>query len=97
VEGISLGLYTFKEYKTKKNGSPDKVIDGFTILVESNKEYVAIKDATKASEILNRAVYLVRDLVSRPANSATLLFWPGQHRLLQKSTDLNAGCLELSR
>jgi leucyl aminopeptidase len=74
LEGISLGLYTFKEYKTKKDGSPDKVIDGFTILVESNKEYVAIKDATKASEILSRAVYLVRDLVSRPANSATPAF-----------------------
>ena len=74
VEGIFLGLYTFKEFKTKKNETLDKVIDGFTILAESKKEYAAFSDAAHAAEILTRAVYLVRDLVSRPANSATPAF-----------------------
>ena len=74
VEGIFLGLYTFKEFKTKKNETLDKVIDGFTILAESKKEYAAFRDAAHAAEILTRAVYLVRDLVSRPANSATPAF-----------------------
>jgi leucyl aminopeptidase len=74
VEGMYLGLYTFKEFKSKKDETKDKVIDGFTILCESKKECPAFRHAAHAAEILSRAVYLVRDLVSRPANSATPAF-----------------------
>jgi len=74
VEGICLGLYTFKEFKTKKDGKQNKGIDGFTILAKSKKECDAFRNAASAAEILSRAVHLVRDLVSRPANSATPAF-----------------------
>jgi leucyl aminopeptidase len=74
VEGLCLGLYTFKEYKTKKDESPDKVIDEVIILAESSRECIAFKHAIHAAEILSKAVCTVRDLVSRPANSATPTF-----------------------
>jgi leucyl aminopeptidase len=90
VEGICLGLYTFKEYKTKKEGSPDKVIDGFTILAENSRECPAFREAAHSAEIMSRAVYLVRDLVSRPANSATPTFLASTARTIAKKHRL--GC-----
>ena len=74
VEGICLGLYSFRKFKTKKDGALEKVINGFTILAENKKECTTFGDAVHAAEILGRAVSLVRDLVSMPANSATPSF-----------------------
>jgi len=90
VEGICLGLYAFKEFKTKKDGTQDKGIDRFTILAESKKECAAFRDAVHAAEILSRAVYLVRDLVSRPANSATPDFLARTAQIIAKKYRL--GC-----
>jgi leucyl aminopeptidase len=90
VEGICLGLYNFKEYKTKKNETPDKVIDGFTILSETSREWAVFRNAAHSAEILTRAVYLVRDLVSRPANSATPTFLASTAQTVAKKHKL--GC-----
>ncbi len=71
VEGVCLGLYSFKQCKTKKEAGHNKVIEGFTILAEGTPEYAVLKKAVPAAEIISTAVNLVRDLVNLPANRAT--------------------------
>ncbi len=74
VEGIFLGLYAFDEFKTDSEKKKKKVIESCTILAENRQELVKIHDAAHKARALAEGVYLARDLVSRPANSATPTF-----------------------
>ena len=71
VEGVMLGLYQFKEFKTKSNGNGDKPIAACTLLAGSAAELAGAKKGAAHAEAVSRAVCLARDLVNRPANTAT--------------------------
>ena len=70
AEGIFLGLYKFTAFKTidKDEDSPFK---GFTIIDDREDVITIIKASMKIAEIISRAVYFVRDMVSMPANEMT--------------------------
>ncbi|MBN1380831.1 MAG: leucyl aminopeptidase [Deltaproteobacteria bacterium] len=70
TEGILLGLYQFTPYKTLDR---DKIkdVESLTIVCEDNKSYEISKAAVKSSQIIAKAVYFVRDIVSRPGNNMT--------------------------
>lgn len=71
VEGVCLGLYSFKQFKTKNEERHGKEIKGVTILAEGRNEYTTFKKAVSSAEILSNAVKLTRDFVNQPSNKAT--------------------------
>ena len=71
VEAITLGLYQFKEYKTKNNGNGDKAFKACTLLAGTAAGLAAAKKGAAYAQALSKAVCLARDLVSRPSNAAT--------------------------
>jgi len=70
VEGALLGLYQFREFKTR-NSNNAKKIDACTLLAGDARELREAKKGARRAEIISAAVYTARDLVSRPGNSAT--------------------------
>jgi leucyl aminopeptidase len=70
VEGVFLGLYQFTHFKTLERNKI-KELDRFTLVCADKGEVEKAKTAVKAAEIISRAVYFVRDLVSMPANEMT--------------------------
>ncbi len=70
VEGAILGLYRFMPYKTLEEDGKKEPVD-FTI-VEGNPGLLEdIREGARTAEIISRAVYLTRDLVSTPSNDMT--------------------------
>jgi len=70
VEGIYLGLYQFTEFKTEER-ERIKEVEGVYLVIPDEKRISHIQKAADAAEIISKAVYLTRDLVSRPANRKT--------------------------
>ena len=70
VEGIYLGLYQFNEFKTEERGKI-KDVERVHLVTPEEKRISPIQKAVDAAEIVSKAVYLTRDLVSRPANRKT--------------------------
>jgi leucyl aminopeptidase len=70
VEGIYLGLYQFTELKTEDR-EKIKEVQQVNLVTPDEKRISHIQEAVKAAEIISKAVYLTRDLVSRPANRKT--------------------------
>ena len=70
VEGIYLGLYQFTEFKTEER---DKIkeVEQVHLVTPDEKRISHIQKAVDTAEIISKAVYLTRDLVSRPANRKT--------------------------
>jgi leucyl aminopeptidase len=70
VEGLYLGLYQFNEFKTEQR---DKIkeVERVDLVIAEEKTIQRIRKAVDAAEVISRAVYLVRDLVSRPSNRKT--------------------------
>ena len=71
VEGVLLGLYQFKEFKTKNNGNGDKPLTVCTLLAGTAAELDGAKKGASHAQAVSRAVCLARDLVNRPSNTAT--------------------------
>ncbi|MBN2109152.1 MAG: leucyl aminopeptidase [Deltaproteobacteria bacterium] len=71
VEGVMLGLYQFKEYKTKNNGTGGKPLTLCTLLAGKAAGLAGAKKGAAQAEAVSRAVCLARDLVNRPSNTAT--------------------------
>ena len=88
AEGALLGVYQFKEFMTKKNNGGDKKITTLTLLVNTARELAAAQDGAKKAEVTAEAVYLARDLVSRPGNNATPSFLAGTAREIAKKSGL---------
>ena len=74
VEGAVLGLYTFTVCKSPQEQKERKEITTVTILSPSVPETVQVRKAALKAEIIAEGVFVARDLVSRPANSATPAF-----------------------
>lgn len=70
VEGVLLGLYRFTPYKTLENDKKSEISE-FIITGEDQKKLKQIRASAKKAEIVSRAVYLTRDLVSAPSNEMT--------------------------
>lgn len=70
VEGIHLGLYQFTEFKTEERENI-KEVKKANLVLSDEKRLSQVQESVNAAEIISRAVYLTRDLVSRPANRKT--------------------------
>jgi len=70
VEGICLGLYQFSELKTEGR-EKIKEVRQVHLVTPDEKRISRIQEAVEAAEMISKAVYLTRDLVSRPANRKT--------------------------
>ncbi|MCX5844205.1 MAG: hypothetical protein NT022_10775, partial [Deltaproteobacteria bacterium] len=70
VEGAVLGLYQYTNYKTvdkDKKGDPKE----FTIVEERENICEIIRSAAESVEIVTKAVFFARDMVSAPGNEMT--------------------------
>jgi len=65
TEGILLGLYHFKKYKTKYEA---KEITDVTIIAKNEDEIAKIKDGIDLGVILAESTILARDLTNEPGN-----------------------------
>ncbi len=65
TEGILLGSYEFKKFKTKKEDKPVKQVNFVA------KNLKKIKKGIQVGEIISKYVSLARDLVNDPANHVT--------------------------
>ena len=74
VEGAMLGLYRFTPYKTLEEDKKGE-IGKFTISEDRPELLDDIKSGAKTAEIISRAVYCARDLVSTPSNDMTPQSW----------------------
>jgi len=70
VEGALLGLYRFTPYKTLEEDKKGEINE--CIIVEDRPELLEdIKKGAQTAQIISRAVYCARDLVSTPPNDMT--------------------------
>jgi len=70
VEGVLLGLYQFTNFKTADKKEERKV-RAFTLLAAGDSEARRMKAAAQRAEIVSKAVWYARDLVSTPSNEMT--------------------------
>jgi leucyl aminopeptidase len=69
AEGALLGLYQYTPYKTVDREAI-KEMDQLNIIVEG-KEFSLVENEVKKTQIIVKAVYFARDLVSAPSNAMT--------------------------
>ncbi len=70
VEGVLLGLYRFTPYKTVDEDTKGELTD--LIIVENRPGALEdVESGAQRAEIISRAVYCARDLVSTPSNDMT--------------------------
>ncbi len=70
IEGILLGLYRFTSYKTREEGSKGEITE--IIIAEERADLLEeIRKGAQTAEIISRAVYHARDLVTTPSNDMT--------------------------
>ncbi|UCD70944.1 MAG: leucyl aminopeptidase [Syntrophobacterales bacterium] len=70
IEGIYLGLYRFTEFKTEEMEKIKKV-EQVHLVTPDERGISRIQKTVDTAEAISQAVYLARDLVSRPANRKT--------------------------
>ncbi len=70
AEGTLLGLYRFTPYKTLEEDKKGEITD-LTIVENRPKLRERIKKEVQRTQIVSRAVYCSRDLVSTPSNDMT--------------------------
>jgi leucyl aminopeptidase len=68
---VVLGLYQFTTFKTKEKDKKQH-LNEFTVIDESEKNVNVIRSASKNAEIIAKAVYFARDMVSAPGNAPAL-------------------------
>lgn len=94
VEGILLGLYKFKEFKSPEKGNVGKEVSAVTILVKDSDELKEARSEAKRAESVARGSIIARDLVSRPGNSATPTFLANTARKIAKKHGLTCRVLD---
>ena len=70
VEGVTLGTYKFRSFKTKDDEETAELAE-FNLWFQGQTSMDAVKKAVREAEIVSRAVWFARDLVSAPANVMT--------------------------
>lgn len=74
IQGLLLGEYEFKKYKSKKVDEVEqveKVVEEVTIVVKTANELIKTKEEAEKAEIYCQAVFLARDLVNEPSSLTT--------------------------
>ncbi len=95
-EGALLGLYTFRQYKTaSENG--DKVQFKQITICTVGEHSTAVAAAIRDAEILCAGVYLARDLVNHPGNTATPTYLADTARRIAKTCGLACSVLDQNK
>ncbi len=91
TEGAILSLYDFTEYRTEKK-EEIKRVDEIAVLIEKeNKEIKkGLDDGIKISE----AVYLARDMINHPSNTATPTYLSEQAKRVARKSGIKCRILE---
>ncbi len=74
IEGVLLGLYEFRMFKSRQNEDDKKDIRVCNILIKNSKDSKKVRAEVKRTEAVVSGVYVARDLVSMPGNKATPSF-----------------------
>jgi leucyl aminopeptidase len=82
IIGAELGLYVFKDLKSKKEA--DQIIERLTICIPGDADAKATEKALQAGRKIATGVYTTRDLVNWPSNIATPTF------LAEKASQIGA-------
>jgi leucyl aminopeptidase len=91
TEGTILSLYDFTEYRTEKR-EEIKRVDEIAILIEKENREIkkGLDDGIKISE----AVYLARDMINHPSNTATPTYLSEQAKRVAKKSGIKCRILE---
>ncbi|MBI67427.1 MAG: leucyl aminopeptidase [Chloroflexi bacterium] len=70
AEGVTLGLYEFKNYQSKKSESSSngKSLESFTLIEQDEGRIGALKSGVVKGSIISASALLARNLVNEPAN-----------------------------
>ncbi len=71
VEGVLLGLYTFRMYKHSEQTSNGKDVSQIAVLTESSTDTASIERAIEEGQALAEATNFARNLVNEPPNVLT--------------------------
>jgi leucyl aminopeptidase len=93
AEGAVLGLYKFDQYKSK-NKDNNNEIKQITLIADSEKELKEVKQEVKKAETVCEAVYLARDLVSSPGNTATPTYLANRAKAVSKKSRLSCRIID---
>ena len=74
TEGVILGLYEFKKYKSGPRESPNGRLERVRFVAESDKAQREFAEGARRGDVLGRATCLARDLVNEPAITCTPRF-----------------------
>ena len=91
TEGGILSLYDFTSYRTEKREEIKK-IDEIALLIEKESKEIkkGLDDGVKISE----AVYLARDMINHPANTATPTYLSEQAKKVAKKSGIRCKILD---
>ncbi len=68
TEGAVLGLYTFKEYKSKKDGEAANELEELVIVEHEQEKVPLLQAGIDKGRLLAESVMIARDLANEPAN-----------------------------
>lgn len=92
VEGILLGGYEFKRYKTKDETKEIKETE-VTLLVKDARELVSVKDKVNHAQIFAQSTIFARDLVNEPSSVTTPSYLADLAEKLAKTKGLSCKVL----
>jgi leucyl aminopeptidase len=68
AEGTMLGLYTFRQYRSKRDDDPQKEVEELIVIEQDSQRLAAIEAGIAKGRLLAESVIIARDLVNEPAN-----------------------------
>jgi leucyl aminopeptidase len=92
-EGALLGLYTFRQYKTASDNGNAAKFKHITICT-GREHSASVAASVKAAETVCAGVYLARDLVNHPGNTATPTFLADTARRIAKAYGLTCSVFD---
>lgn len=93
VEGALLGLYRFTPYKTGEEDTKGEITE-FTIVENRPEPLEESRNGARTAEIISRAVYCARDLVSTPSNDMTPTILAERAAAIAAETRLNCDVMD---
>ncbi len=94
LEGMGMGLYVFREYKSSGNDNGNNHIKRITMAGGSPADMKVVRAEIKRAECVVQGVCLARDLVSHPGNSATPRYLASVARSMAKKYGLACKVLD---
>lgn len=95
AEGAILSLYKFDHYKSEKDNNENQLNE--LILLTANEKNIAnYKSGFNVAMKISTAVYLARDLINHPGNTATPTFLANQAKIMAKKNNIKCKILSKS-